>query len=154
MTALDDSSLAARVAQRRWQRWRDPASLARGGSLLAILVFLGYSVHFLNVDLSRLIDLFGRTGRLLAERYFPADLEYVMAGGYLASVLDTVQMAYLGALFGMLLRDSAYTGSATFDEAARLATDGLGLDAAGRRAELVELVRRAAELRAQREQAQ
>jgi phosphonate transport system permease protein len=103
MTALDDSAMAARVARRRWHRWRSPGSLTRGAVLLAVLVFLGYSVHFLKLDLARLLDLFGRTGRLLADRYFPADLEYVLAGGYIASVLDTVQMAYLGALFGMLL---------------------------------------------------
>ena len=38
----------------------------------------------------------------IASRYYPTDIEYIMDRGYLEYVLKTVQMAYLGALFGLL----------------------------------------------------
>jgi phosphonate transport system permease protein len=47
--------------------------------------------------------MFGRVGALIGDRYYPPDIEYVLDRGYLATVLDTIQMAYLGALFGMLV---------------------------------------------------
>ena len=45
--------------------------------------------------------------------------------------------------FGMLLRDSPYKGSATFDSILRIAEGSLGSDAGGYRQEFAELVRRA-----------
>jgi len=86
-----------------WSRFRYPGSLIRYGLLLGCLLFLAYSMHYLNVDLARILGLFGRVGTLLAERYYPPDIGYVLDGDYLASVLETVQMAYLGGLFGILL---------------------------------------------------
>lgn len=51
------------------------------------------------------------------------------------------------ASFGMLLSDSAYKGSATFDSVAELAQEGKGADASGYRAGFIELVQRAQALR-------
>lgn len=85
-----------------WSRFRYPGSLVRGGILLGTLVFLGYSMAYLNVDLKRILGLFGRVGDLIAKRYYPPDIAYVMEADYLASVLETIQMAYLGGLFGIL----------------------------------------------------
>jgi len=51
------------------------------------------------------------------------------------------------AAWGMLLRDSPHKGSATFDQVAGWAEDGLGNDEGGYRAEFIQLVRRSAELR-------
>ena len=85
-----------------WSRFRYPGSLVRGGILLGTLVFLGYSMAYLNIDLKRILGLFGRVGSLVAKRYYPPDIAYVLETDYLASVLETVQMAYLGGLFGIL----------------------------------------------------
>ena len=52
------------------------------------------------------------------------------------------------AAWGMLLRDSPHKGSATFDQVAGWAEDGLGNDDGGYRAEFIQLVRRSAELSA------
>jgi len=49
--------------------------------------------------------------------------------------------------FGMLLRDSQYKGALTWEEVLQLAERGLGDDREGYRAEFVDLVRRARELR-------
>ncbi|MBL9091362.1 MAG: VWA domain-containing protein [Planctomycetaceae bacterium] len=48
--------------------------------------------------------------------------------------------------FGMLLRDSKYKGSATFDAVVELAMEGVGRDEFGYRKEFVDLVRKAKEL--------
>ena len=77
----------------RWRRFKYPGSLVRAAVLLGVLVFLGYSLAFLNVDLARLLHLFGRVGSLLAERYYPPEIGYVLAPDYLASVVETLQMA-------------------------------------------------------------
>lgn len=86
-----------------WSRFRYPDSLVRAGILLGTVVFLGYSMTYLNVDLKRVLGLFGRVGDLIAKRYYPPDIDYVLETDYLASVLETVQMAYLGGLFGILV---------------------------------------------------
>ena len=52
------------------------------------------------------------------------------------------------AEFGLLLRESKYRGSATFDAVARLAQRNLGFDRDGMRQEFISLVRRASELSA------
>ncbi len=49
------------------------------------------------------MGMFGRIGDLLVDRYYPPDLEYIADRGYLSSVVETIQMAYLGALFGLLV---------------------------------------------------
>ena len=86
-----------------WSRFRYPDSLIRYGALLGTIAFLGYSMAYLKVDLNRILGLFGRVGDLIAKRYYPPDIDYVLEADYLASVLETVQMAYLGGLFGILL---------------------------------------------------
>lgn len=51
------------------------------------------------------------------------------------------------AAFGMVLRDSPYKGSATFDTVAELAEEGKGRDSNGYRAEFLRLVKIATELK-------
>ncbi len=86
-----------------WRRYRYPQSLLRAAALVGTLAFLAYSMVYLNVDLKRILGLFGRVGDLIVDRYYPPDIAYVLDKDYLASVLETVQMAYLGGLFGILL---------------------------------------------------
>jgi phosphonate transport system permease protein len=60
-------------------------------------------MEYLNVHVGRFFQMFGRFGDLLVNRYFPPEISYIMAPDYLSSVLETVQMAFLGAIFGILL---------------------------------------------------
>jgi len=99
----DSASSHATEPPREWSRFKYPGSLYRWGGLLLALLFLTWSVVYLNIPLERFINMFGRIGKLVANRYYPPDIDYVLAKDYLASVVDTIQMAYLGALFGMLL---------------------------------------------------
>jgi phosphonate transport system permease protein len=93
----------ATPAARTWSRYRFPDTQIRFLVLLAALVFVGYAFVYLDVRLERLLELFSRLGTLLAERYYPPDIEFLATPRYLASILDSVQMAYLGALLGILL---------------------------------------------------
>jgi phosphonate transport system permease protein len=102
-TPREGAPEGVRKGARRWSRYRHPDSLIRFGVLLGVLVFLAYSVHFLNLDMRRVIGAFPRLGEILVTRYFPPDLVYVTDGGFLLSVLRTLQMSLLGGLFGVLL---------------------------------------------------
>ena len=86
-----------------WSRYKYPGSLIRFGIFLLTLALLAYSIDFLGVDLSRILPMFGKVGEVLATRYYPPDIEYVLQPDYLSAVIETIQMAYLGALFGMLI---------------------------------------------------
>ena len=68
-----------------------------------VLVFIGYSLAFLDVKLSRFFSMFGHMGNMITNRYYPPDIEYILDKRYLRYVLETIQMAYLGSLFGILL---------------------------------------------------
>jgi phosphonate transport system permease protein len=86
-----------------WSRYRYPESLYRFGTLLVVVLFLGYSLHFLNVDIAKLIGALGRLVGVVSDRYYPPDLEYVLDRGYLAAILDTLQMSFLGSFAGVCL---------------------------------------------------
>jgi phosphonate transport system permease protein len=89
--------------RRRWSRFRYPDSLVRWGVLVGIIAFVAWSIEFLEVDLERLIGVFPRLGTLLASRYYPPDLDYLLASDFLRSVVQTLQMSLLGGLFGVIV---------------------------------------------------
>ena len=76
--------------QREWSRFKYPQSLIRYGILLGVLMFLAYSVYYLNIPLERFMGMFGRIGDLLVDRYYPPDLEYIADRDYLSSVIETI----------------------------------------------------------------
>ncbi|MEE8453656.1 MAG: phosphonate ABC transporter, permease protein PhnE [Limibaculum sp.] len=85
-----------------WSRFKFPGSLIRYAAWLSVLVFLAYSIEYLEIPLERLFGIFGRMGSTLANRYYPPDMEYIMDADYMEYVVETIQMAYLGALFGLI----------------------------------------------------
>ncbi|MBL8699719.1 MAG: phosphonate ABC transporter, permease protein PhnE [Alphaproteobacteria bacterium] len=89
--------------RRSWSRFRYPDTLVGFGIQLAVLVFIGYSAVHLDVKFERLAELFSRVWSLLAERYWPPSTGLLTTPRYLRAVLDTVEMAYLGLVFGVLL---------------------------------------------------
>lgn len=86
-----------------WSRYRYPDSLIRYGTVAAIILFVVYSINFLNIDLVRLAGAFPRFVELLATRYFPPDMAFLMDKGYLESMLRTIQMSFLGGTLGVAL---------------------------------------------------
>ena len=86
-----------------WSRYSFPESLWSFGTVMAILVFLGYSLHFLNIDVLVMLTALGKLGGVIADRFYPPEISYVTNPGYLSSILDTLQMSFLGGILGVIL---------------------------------------------------
>ena len=86
-----------------WSRYSFPESLWSFGTVLLILVFLGYSLHFLNIDVLVMLTALGKLGGVIADRFYPPEISYVTKPGYLSSILDTLQMSFLGGILGVIL---------------------------------------------------
>lgn len=86
-----------------WSRYSFPGSLWSFGTVLLILLFLGYSMVFLQIDVWLLLSGLGKLGSVVADRFYPPDLAYVLDTGYLAAILDTLQMSFLGGMLGVML---------------------------------------------------
>lgn len=91
------------VPAARWSRYRHPRSTIRFAALALILVFLAWSVRFLNIDLSRILWAFPRLAEILATRYSPPDMAYVAEPDFVRSVVRTLEMSLLGGFFGVLI---------------------------------------------------
>lgn len=96
-------ALATGAPAREWRRFRFPRDLVGFGVLLGVLVFLAWTTEYLGIPLERFVTMWPKLASLFADRYYPPDMEYVLDRGYLAAVVDTIQMAYLGMLFGVLV---------------------------------------------------
>lgn len=68
-----------------------------------MLAFLAYSLNYLNVDIPLLLSALGRLGSVIADRYFPPDMAYIMDKGYLEAIVDTLQMSFLGGMLGVCI---------------------------------------------------
>ncbi|MCB1470142.1 MAG: ABC transporter permease subunit, partial [Rhizobiaceae bacterium] len=100
MTTVAAESLS--TPSRTWSRYRHPESTIRFAVILAILAFLGWSVAFLNIDLSRVLGAFPRLAEILATRYFPPDVGYVTDADFVRSVIRTLEMSLLGGFLGVV----------------------------------------------------
>lgn len=88
---------------KRWSSHRYRRSLATYITLLIGLVFLGYCLHFLHIPFERFFTMFGPLGDMLFHRYLPPDMAYLLNMDYIEMVVETLQMAVLGSVFGTLL---------------------------------------------------
>ena len=91
------------ATKRQWRRFKYPQSLYSYGSWLIAFSVIVFSIEYLEIPLDRLFGIMGRMGDVLAARYYPPDIEYIMDHDYLGYVVETIQMAYLGALFGLMI---------------------------------------------------
>ena len=96
------SAVNGDAVHREWSRFKYPQSLIKYGIFLGILLFFSYSVYYLNIPLERIFGMFGRLGDVLINRYYPPDMEYIMDVDYLGAIIETIQMAYIGSLFGLM----------------------------------------------------
>ncbi len=70
-------------------------------SLFFFLIYLCFL--YLNIDFERFFSALGRFGDLIVNRYYPVDISYVLEVGYLKSILNSVQMGYLGLIIGVII---------------------------------------------------
>ena len=77
---------------------------------------------YLGIDFERFFSALGRFGSLIANRYYPVDLEYALDPGYLQSILNSVQMGYLGLVIGVIIASVlAYFAAANITPSKRIA---------------------------------
>lgn len=86
----------------RWSRYEHPRSTIKFAVIIALLAFLTYSVHFLNIDLKRILGAFPRLIQILVTRYSPPDMAYVAQPDFIRSVIRTLEMSLLGGFFGVI----------------------------------------------------
>lgn len=101
-TTKNNDLLAGTNVSITWSRFKYPQSLIKYGVFLFVLVFISYSLAFLDVKLSRFFSMFGHMWDMITNRYYPPNISYILDKSYLRYVVETIQMAYLGALFGLL----------------------------------------------------
>ena len=99
----EQKNIPMRKHKLTWSRYSLPESLWSFSTVLAILVFLGYSLHFLNIDVLVMLTALGKLGGVIADRFYPPEISYVTNPGYLSSILDTLQMSFLGGILGVIL---------------------------------------------------
>ena len=97
------STKMARKSTKNWSRIKYPDTYIRYSIWLATLLFLTFSIEYLDIPLERLMGMLERMGYTLSNRYYPPDIGYIMELDYMEYVVETIQMAYLGALFGLLM---------------------------------------------------
>jgi phosphonate transport system permease protein len=103
MSVTTADARAILAPKREWSRYRHPEATIRFGIMLAVLAFLAYSVHFLNIDLYRILGAFPRLIEILATRYSPPDLEYISDWDFIRSVIRTLEMSLIGGFLGVVL---------------------------------------------------
>jgi len=86
-----------------WRRFKYPQSLIWYGVYLFVILFIGYSLHYLKIPLERFYTMFGHLWGVVFRRYYPPDIPYALDKDYLRYVFETVQMAYVGTLLGIVL---------------------------------------------------
>ena len=88
---------------KKWSRIKYPESYIRYLIWLGTILFLTFSIEYLDIPLERLMGMLERMGYTLSNRYYPPDIEYIMDLDYMEYVVETIQMAYLATLFGLLM---------------------------------------------------
>lgn len=84
-----------------WKKFSFRRSLLSYAGWLIAFTVIVFSIEYLDFPLERLFGMFGRIGDVLADRYYPPDIMYIMEADYLSYVVQTIHMAYLGTLFGL-----------------------------------------------------
>ena len=69
--------------------------------LFFLLIYLSFI--YLGIDFERFFSAFGSFGNIIVNRYYPADIEYILDPGYLHSILNSIQMAYVGLVLGVII---------------------------------------------------
>ncbi len=90
--------------------------------LLSLFFFIIYLCFlYLGIDFQRFFSALGNFGKLIANRYYPVDIPYALEPGYLSSILDSIQMGYLGLIIGVIIASIlAYLAAANLTPSKRI----------------------------------
>ena len=90
-------------ARRDYRRFVNLRRLIKFIALLLFCIFAVWMVWYLNIPLERLSGMFGRIGTMVFNRMMPPDLDYALTGNVFYSILETIEMSFLGTVYGVLL---------------------------------------------------
>ena len=90
-------------ARRDYRRFVNLGRLIKFIALLLFCIFAVWTVWYMNMPLERLSGMFGRIGTMVFNRMMPPDLDYALTGNVFYSILETIEMSFLGTVYGVLL---------------------------------------------------
>ena len=96
----DVTLTGVRQDYRRFVRFR---RLLRFVILLLFCVAAVWTVWYLKIPLERVFGMFGRIGHMIGNRMMPPDLDYALTDNVFLSILETIEMSFLGTVYGVLL---------------------------------------------------
>ena len=101
--AVGEHGITVDDARRDYRRFVNLGRLIKFIALLLFCVFAVWTVWYLNMPLERLSGMFGRIGVMVFNRMMPPDLDYALTGNVFYSILETIEMSFLGTVYGVLL---------------------------------------------------
>ena len=101
--AVGEHGITVDDARRDYRRFVNLGRLIKFIALLLFCIFAVWTVWYMNMPLERLSGMFGRIGTMVFNRMMPPDLDYAMTGNVFYSILETLEMSFLGTVYGVLL---------------------------------------------------
>lgn len=101
--AIGEHEISLDEARRDYRRFINIRRLIKFIVLLLFCTIATWTVWYLNIPLERLSGMFGRIGNMVFNRMMPPDLDYALTGNVFRSVLETIEMSFLGTVYGVLL---------------------------------------------------
>ena len=101
--AVGEHGITVDDARRDYRRFVNLGRLIKFIALLLFCIFAVWTVWYMNMPLERLSGMFGRIGTMVFDRMMPPDLDYALTGNVFYSILETIEMSFLGTVYGVLL---------------------------------------------------
>ncbi len=101
--AVGEYGITLDDARRDYRRFVHMRRLFKFIALLLFCTFAVWTVWYMNIPLERLSGMFGRIGNMVFNRMMPPDFNYAMTGNVFDSILETIEMSFLGTVYGVLL---------------------------------------------------
>jgi phosphonate transport system permease protein len=101
--AVGEHGITVDDARRDYRRFVNLGRLIKFIALLLFCIFAVWTAWYMNMPLERLSGMFGRIGTMVFNRMMPPDLDYAMTGNVFYSILETIEMSFLGTVYGVLL---------------------------------------------------
>ena len=101
--AVGEYGITVDDARRDYRRFVNLRRLIKFIALLLFCIFAVWMVWYLNIPLERLSGMFGRIGTMVFNRMMPPDFDYALTGNVFYSILETIEMSFLGTVYGVLL---------------------------------------------------
>ena len=101
--AIGEYGITVDDARRDYRRFVNLGRLIKFIALLLFCIFAVWTAWYMNMPLERLSGMFGRIGTMVFNRMMPPDLDYALTGNVFYSIFETIEMSFLGTVFGVLL---------------------------------------------------